>query len=42
MSQNMPTLPGPLPREERGKRAPRWTIPFIRALERTGEARAAA
>lgn len=27
---------------ERGKKAPRWTVAFLRALERTGEVRAAA
>src|SRR5437763_12922061 len=35
---------GPPPREISGrmKKAPRWTIPFLRALERTGNARASA
>jgi hypothetical protein len=33
---------GPLLDGEREKKAPRWTIPFLRALERTGNARAAA
>jgi hypothetical protein len=33
--------PGPSPEGE-GRRAPRWVIPFIRSLERTGQVRAAA
>src|SRR5438270_12837209 len=29
-------------RMTKGRKAPRWTIPFLRALERTGNARASA
>lgn len=28
--------------DEKGRKAPRWTIPFLRALERTGDVRASA
>src|SRR5438045_2522311 len=38
-----PPHPNPLPDGERGKRKPpRWVIPFLRALARTGVAREAA
>ena len=42
--RSKPPLPGALPlKGARGKRKePRWVVPFLRALERTGEARAAA
>src|SRR5438045_8695505 len=38
----VPPHPGPLPRVEREKKAPRWVIAFLRALERTGKVRASA
>ncbi|NUR46488.1 MAG: hypothetical protein HOP91_10120 [Sphingomonas sp.] len=38
--EHRPT-PDPSPKGE-GKRPPRWTIPFLRALERTGDVRASA
>src|SRR3954452_431301 len=34
--------PEPLPLGERGRREPRWTLAFFRALERTGQVRVAA
>src|SRR4051812_8295089 len=34
--------PGSSSRMTRRRKAPRWVVPFLRALERTGEARAAA
>src|SRR3954449_7960065 len=34
--------PNPLPQGERERREPRWAVPFMRALERTGQVRAAA
>lgn len=37
-----PPHPDPLLRGERGKKVPRWVMPFIRALERTGQVREAA
>lgn len=37
-----PLRPDPLPQGEREKKPPRWTIPFLRALERTGDVRASA
>jgi hypothetical protein len=40
--EHTPPHPAPLPRGEREKTAPRWTIAFLRALERTGDVRASA
>lgn len=37
-----PPRPNPLPQGARGRRPPRWTVAFLRALERTGKARWAA
>jgi hypothetical protein len=37
-----PPSPGPLRAGNTSRRVPRWVIPFLRALERTGDARAAA
>jgi hypothetical protein len=34
--------PGSKPGMTRARKPPRWAIPFLRALERTGKARAAA
>jgi hypothetical protein len=35
-------VPLPVPGRSFTMKAPRWVVPFLRALERTGEARAAA